>query len=142
MKRYVLLLLLTKDYKKMLLMKRTKKPFADLYNGVGGKIENGETVKDATIRECFEETGIKISSPKLLITCIYPESVNSEQEKEMSVLYDTVDEVEVSENEEGIYEWKDIDFAMDFNNKSIAGLSNIAQFTKEILDIENIKKFY
>ena len=54
MKRYVLLLLFTKDFKKILLMKRNKKPYADLYNGVGGKIEENETVSEATIRECLE----------------------------------------------------------------------------------------
>ena len=30
----------------------------------------------------------------------------------------------------------------NFNNKQIAGLSNLAQFIKEILDIEGIAKFY
>lgn len=142
MKRYILLLLFTKDYKKILLIKRNKKPYANLYNGIGGKIENNESVVDATIRECFEETGIKISNPKLLVTCIYPQSINSVEEKEMAVLYDFANEVDVPENYEGIYEWKNIEFALDFNNKQIAGLSNLSQFIKEILDIEGIVKFY
>lgn len=142
MKKYVLLLLFAKDYKKVLLIKRKKKPFADLYNGIGGKIEQNESIKEATIRECIEETNIKIENPKLLITAIYPKSVNADEEKEMSVLYDTVDEVEVKENYEGTFEWKPIEFALDFYNKQIAGLSNLAQFIKEILDIENIEKFY
>lgn len=142
MKRYVLLLLFTKDFKKVLLIKRNKKPFANLYNGIGGKIELGETVKEATIRECMEEAKIQIKSPKLLMTCIYPKSINAEEEKEMAVLYDIVDEVNVEENDEGTFEWKDINFALDFNNKQIAGLSNLAQFIKEILDIEGVVKFY
>ena len=142
MKRYVLLLLFTKDFKKVLLIKRKKKPFANLYNGIGGKIEPNETVIDATIRECMEEVEIKIQDPKLLITSIYPKSINSVDEKEMSVLYDVVDEVDIKENDEGSFEWKDINFALDFNNKQIAGLSNLAQFIKEILDIEGIQKFY
>lgn len=142
MKRYVLLLLFTKDFKKILLMKRNKKPYAGLYNGVGGKIEENETVSKATIRECLEETNIQISQPKLLVTCTYPKSINSDEDKEMAVLYDCVDEVEVNENYEGTFEWKNIDFALDFENKQIAGLSNLAQFVKEILDIEEIRKFY
>ena len=133
MKKYVLLLLFTKDYKKVLLIKRKKKPFADLYNGIGGKIEQNESI---------EETNIRIENPKLLITSIYPKSVNADEEKEMSVLYDTVNEVDVKENYEGTFEWKPIEFALDFYNKQIAGLSNLAQFIKEILDIEGIKKFY
>lgn len=141
MKRYVLLLLFTKDSKKILLMKRNKKPYADLYNGVGGKIEENETVSEATIRECLEETNIQISQPKLLVTCTYPKSINSDEDKEMA-LYDCVDEIEVNENYEGSFECKNIDFALDFKNKQIAGLSNLAQFVKEILDIEEIRKFY
>ena len=139
MKKYVLLLLFTKDFSKILLIKRKKKPFANLYNGIGGKIEENETIQEATIRECMEETKIVINNPKLLVTCKYPKSINSEEEKEMHVLYDCT---EVKETYEGTFEWKNIEFAQDFNNKEIAGLSNLAQFIKEILDIEGIKKFY
>lgn len=142
LKKYVLLLLFTKDFNKVLLIKRKKKPFANLYNGIGGKIEENETIQEATIRECMEETNIVINNPKLLVTCRYPKSINSEDEKEMHVLYDFAEEREVKETYEGTFEWKNIEFAQDFNNKEIAGLSNLAQFIKEILDIENIKKFY
>ena len=142
MKKYVLLLLFTKDVQKVLLIKRKKKTNMGLYNGIGEKIEKDETVQEATIRECFEESKIKITNPRLLVTCIYPKSINSEEEKELYVLYDFVEEVNVEETYEGNFEWKSIDFALDFNNKEIAGLSNLAQFIKEILDIEGIKKFY
>ena len=60
----------------------------------------------------------------------------------LSVLYDFIDEVTVKQNYEGIYEWKDIKFALDFNNKKLAGLANISQFINEIFDIEDIQKFY
>ena len=96
MKKYVLLLLFTKDFNKILLIKRKKKPFTNLYNGIGGKIEENETVKEATIRECMEETKIEIRNPKLLVTCIYPKSINSEDEKEMHVLYEVVEEKEAT----------------------------------------------
>lgn len=142
MKRYVLLLLFTRDFKNLLLIKRNKEPYANLYNGIGGKIENNETVIEATIRECKEETNIHISEPKLLVTCTYPKSINSDIDKEMAVLYDVVDQVDVKETYEGSFEWKEIAFALDFNNRQIAGLSNLAQFIKEILDIEGIEKFY
>jgi 8-oxo-dGTP pyrophosphatase MutT (NUDIX family) len=43
------------------------------YNGVGGKVEEGETIKDAAIRETKEEVGVDVQdlSPCAEITFIY-----------------------------------------------------------------------
>jgi mutator protein MutT len=51
------LLLLLKDDRILLAMK--KRGFgAGRYNGVGGKIEPGETIEQALVRECQEEIGV------------------------------------------------------------------------------------
>ena len=142
MKKFVVIFLFTKDYKKVLMVKRNKLPYKNCWNGIGGKIEEGENKIQATIRECYEETKIKLSKPKLLMTCMYPETNEMNKGTELNILYDFVDEVTVESNDEGIYEWKDIEFALDFNNKKLAGLANISQFIKEIFDLEKIKKFY
>lgn len=142
MKKFVVIFLFTKDYKKVLMVKRNKPPYKNCWNGIGGKIEKNETEIQATIRECYEETEIKLDNPKLFITYIYPETNQMNKGTNLSVLYDFIDEVPVKSNYEGIYEWKDINFALDFNNKELAGLANISQFIKEIFDIEGIKKFY
>lgn len=142
MKKYVVVFLFTKDYKKVLMVKRNKPPYKDCWNGIGGKIEENETEVQATIRECYEETKIKLSNPKLFITYIYPETNQMNKGTNLSVLYDFIDEVPVKSNYEGIYEWKDINFALDFSNKELAGFANISQFVKEIFDIEGIEKFY
>lgn len=142
MKKFVVIFLFTKDYKKVLMVKRNKPPYKDCWNGIGGKIEENETEIQATKRECYEETEIKLDNPKLFITYIYPETNQMNKGTNLSVLYDFIDEVPVKSNYEGIYEWKDINFALDFNNKELAGLANISQFIKEIFDIEGIKKFY
>lgn len=141
-KNYVVILLFTKDYEKVLLVKRNKPPYENLWNGIGGKIELDETPLEAAIRECSEETGIIIKSPKLLVTYVYPYSNPVNSGTHLSVIYDFIDEVEVEDNYEGHYEWKDVNFALDFNSKEIAGCSNLAQMIKEIYDIEDIKKFY
>ena len=142
MKKFVVIFLFTKDYKKVLMVKRNKPPYKNCWNGIGGKIEENETEIQATIRECYEETEIKLDNPKLFITYIYPETNQMNKGTNLSVLYDFIDEVQVKSNYEGIYEWKDINFALDCNNKELAGLANISQFIKEIFDIEGIKKFY
>lgn len=141
-KNYVVILLFSKDTKKLLLVKRNKKPYPNLWNGIGGKIEVGETPIEAAIRECKEETGLTMISPKLLVTYVYPESNPVNSNTHLSVIYDFIDIEEVEDNYEGHYEWKDVEFALDFNNKEIAGCSNLAQMIKEIYDIEDIKKFY
>lgn len=142
MKQYVLILLFTNDHKKVLLMKRKKDPYKNCWNGIGGKIEENETEIEAAIRECKEETGIILENPKLLVTYKYPETSIINTNTTLNVLYDFTDETKIEENYEGTYEWKDIEFAMDFNNKQMAGLANVSQFIKEIYDIENIIKFY
>ena len=141
-KNYVVILLFSKDTKKLLLVKRNKKPYSNMWNGIGGKIEVDETEIEAAIRECKEETGLTMISPKLLVTYVYPESNPVNSNTHLSVIYDFIDIEEVEDNYEGHYEWKDVEFALDFNNKEIAGCSNLAQMIKEIYDIENIKKFY
>lgn len=141
-KSFVVILLFTKNYEQVLLVKRNKNPYINCWNGIGGKIEENETPIEAAIRECKEETGIIISKPKLLVTYVYPKENALNSNTRLNVLYDFVDKLEVTDNLEGHYEWKNVEFVMDSNNKEIAGLSNLNQFVKEIFDLENIKKFY
>lgn len=141
-KNYVVIMLFNKECNKILLVKRNKKPYKNCWNGIGGKIEEDETPLDAAKRECMEETNILLSNPRLLVTYVYPEINIMNSNTKLNVIYDFVEEINVVDNEEGHYEWKDIDFVMDIYNKEIAGLSNLNQFVKEILDLENIKKFY
>jgi len=49
---------------KFLLLKRLKDPHIGKYSPVGGKIDPYENPSDTTIRETYEETGIKINNPK------------------------------------------------------------------------------
>jgi 8-oxo-dGTP diphosphatase len=142
MKKYVVILIFTKDFKKILLVKRNKKPYINCWNGIGGKIEPEETVFEAAIRECKEETRIDITNPKLLVTYVYPESNSINSDITLNILYAFSDVVEIESNYEGTYEWKPIGFAMNFNSKEIAGYSNLAQIIKEILVNEGVNSFY
>lgn len=42
-----------------------KKTWPNLYNGIGGHIEQGEDVLSAAKREFLEETGLKLNNPQL-----------------------------------------------------------------------------
>lgn len=142
MKKYVVILLFNEKKDKVLLVKRNKKPYANLWNGIGGKVEGEETPIQTAIRECKEETTLDMLNPKLYMTCVYPETNKENPGTVLNVVYDFIPEQSVEDNYEGHYEWKDVNFALDFNNKEIAGYSNLAQFIKEIYNVEGIKKFY
>lgn len=141
-KNYVLVMLFSQKQDKVLLVKRNKMPYVHCWNGVGGKIEAGETVLEAAKRECLEETRIALPNPRLLVTYVYPETNVANRGSTLNVVYDFVEEVPVADNAEGHYEWKDIEFALDPFSQEIAGLSNLSQFIKEIYDLEGIRKFY
>ncbi|MFD6210582.1 NUDIX domain-containing protein [Peribacillus sp. NPDC060253] len=46
----------------ILMLNREKPPIMGVWNGVGGKIEKGETPDEGALREVFEETGIKVAN--------------------------------------------------------------------------------
>ncbi len=142
MKKYVVIFLFNKEKNKILLMTRKKPPYINCNNGIGGKIEENETVIDACIRECYEEIGVRLTNPVHHVTHTYPETAKTNAGTQLNVLYDFIDEIDIPENYEGEYNWYDIDFALDFNNKKLAGYANIALLVREILINEGIIEFY
>lgn len=62
--KQVTLLFLRKDNQILLAMK--KRGFGvGMWNGVGGKVDAGETIEQAAIRECYEEIGVMPHDLKL-----------------------------------------------------------------------------
>ena len=57
---YVVGFLFSDDRRWVTLIRKNRPDWqAGKYNGVGGKVERGEAVQDAMVREFFEETGVK-----------------------------------------------------------------------------------
>ncbi|MDR2183450.1 MAG: 8-oxo-dGTP diphosphatase, partial [Clostridiales bacterium] len=60
---------------KYLMLHRVKKTddiHKDLWVGLGGKFEAGESPEDCVVREVFEESGLKITSPVLRGVLTFP----------------------------------------------------------------------
>ena len=66
MKKLNVILVYDKDENKILMCKRTKEPYKDKYNMVGGKVEENENELEAAYRELYEETGISRQDIKLI----------------------------------------------------------------------------
>ncbi|MDM5299541.1 8-oxo-dGTP diphosphatase [Bacillus pumilus] len=88
-----------------------QKPRRGWWVAPGGKMENGESVKDSVIREYREETGIYILNPQLkgVFTFIIKEGDQVVQEWMMfTFMADSFTGKNVSESEEGILKWHDV----------------------------------
>lgn len=93
---------------KYLMMHRVKKKNdlnQDKWVGVGGKFLEGESPEDCLIRECYEETGLTLTSYKY---CGIVTFVSDKWENEYMHLFLGFDyEGEIKECDEGILEWID-----------------------------------
>lgn len=92
-----------KSGNKLLLLKRIKEPNKDKYTPVGGKIDPYENPVDTTIRETFEETGIKISNPKYCGVMV--ESSPGKYNWICFVYLSEIEYVDPPECNEGTLEW-------------------------------------
>ncbi len=72
----------------------------------GGHVEAGESFTDAVIREVFEETGLKISSPRL---CGIKDWTNDDGSRYMVLLYKTDKfEGDLKSSDEGEVFWAEL----------------------------------
>ena len=59
-------------------IKKENDMHAGKWNGLGGKLEPGETPEECVIREVREESGLEISKPQLKGVITFPEFSNNE----------------------------------------------------------------
>jgi len=102
------LCLLRKDNEILLAMK--KRGFGEgKYNGVGGKLEKGETPEDAMIRECNEEVGVIPTEYEKVGYIYFDEYFKGNKEQVAFHLYiATKWQGEITESDEMKPEWFDI----------------------------------
>lgn len=134
MKKYVLGMVFDPSFEHLLLMKRKKNPYNGLLNGIGGKIDEGETPLESIQREFKEETEFEsYNRLELMFTMQF-------ENEEMHVYFIEVDKqvIKVKENHEGIYDWYEVnDSFFDCLNEELAGGGNLPYFIKFCIDTYN-----
>lgn len=134
MQGYNLIAVFDMENSRVLLCKRKKNPYKDLYNFVGGKIEPGEEHLSAAYRELFEETTISEQDIKLVHIMDYTYYFEPcFIEVYAGVLRHSVSVV----GEENELEW----FSIDTNfgdNRVFAGNGNVAHIIKLSLESLNL----
>ncbi|HCC08210.1 MAG TPA: hypothetical protein DEP72_08665 [Clostridiales bacterium] len=142
MKEYVLAIIFDSEFKNVVMIKRNREPFMDMYNGVGGKIENGEKTEVAMIREIKEETRIVNDDIEKLEFMMKTEFTD---QPSLNIFYaklkDNYIKSEFQDISEGTISWVNIELGnlLDANNEKLAGDGNVSYFIKYVLNREGIK---
>lgn len=104
---------------KILVINRNKPPFVGMWNAVGGKVKEGESIEECAIREIKEESGVTVESAEVfsVFTWNYDDETGYAT---LSVLPDDYDETAFpKETEEGVVTFKDIDWIVSPENYGV-----------------------
>lgn len=127
MKRMNMIVVFDKDLNNVLLCKRTKEPYMGMYNLVGGKLENNNSLEEA-YRELLEETNISSLDIELIH---FMNFTYVKWGKELEVYYGILKgDVKLIE-EVNKLEWISIDDNF-FDLNKYAGEGNIGHIIEEI----------
>lgn len=125
---------------KYLMLNRRKSPNMGMWNGLGGKIEEGEDKFDSVKREIREESGLDIERVS------YHGEVHWDTPDFKGGLYVFTAKIEKEIKvetpivmDEGILHWQDKDWVLDDRNNGV--VSNIPIFMKKILEKKKKLKF-
>lgn len=128
MKKYNVIVVFNKDLTKTLMCKRTKEPYKNMYNLVGGKIEKENDGLSEAYRELYEETNIS----KEDITLKHFMNIEYVVFNKVLEVYYGILNKEVNLIEEvNKLEWVSIDDNF-FDMKKYAGEGNIGHIIEEI----------
>ena len=113
------------------MINRNKPPFMGMWNAVGGHIEKDETPEQCAVREIYEESGIKVSSAKVISVFTW----NYDDEIGYATLSELQDDIDSSfsfplSTAEGIVDFKDIDWVL--NEKNYGVIEDLRVFLSDI----------
>lgn len=135
MKKYNVIVIFDKDFRKTLMCKRTKEPYKGMYNLVGGKIEKENDWLNEAYRELQEETNISRED----ISLIY--FMNMEYivfDKMIEVYYGILNNAVDLVEEVNKLEWVDVNDNF-FDMSRYAGEGNVGHIIEEIKISLNIR---
>ncbi len=132
----------------ILLIKRIKEPNADMWNGLGGKIEPGEMPYESVKREMLEEAELDIElNAKPEYHGIVSWSYLPDADFKMGMHLFTVNlknKLTLAKDnqmtDEGLLGWHKLDWACDKNNSLI--VSNIPLFLTHALNTDGVHNYH
>nr|WP_263323508.1 8-oxo-dGTP diphosphatase [Neobacillus sp. Marseille-Q6967] len=110
----------------VLMLLREKEPNKGKWNGVGGKIDPYETPLESCKREVWEETGLNIRNP------VFRGIIALDGIESIYVYVCDEFEGEILASNEGILEWKSLNWILTSNE----AVENIPLFIEEVLDLQ------
>lgn len=124
---------------KILMLHRSRPPNQFLWNGVGGKIERGESIEESVRREVLEETGLDIQDAletRFVGVVSWTGARDPSNENRGMYAYvvefpETAVTIGSRETDEGRLEWKPIHWMLDHSNTAIT--ENIPYFLPHML---------
>ena len=128
MRKLNLIVVFNNDLEKVLFCIRAKEPYKELYNFVGGKVEDNETNDEAAYRELFEETGISHNDIEL---DHFMDLNYFKYENNLQVYYGILKHRVNLIEEKNKLEWLTINDEL-LNNSKFAGNYNIPHIIRQI----------
>src|SRR5258708_896512 len=115
------------DNNNVLMLYRNKAPNKNLWNGIGGKIEPNENPEESIIREVKEEAGIDLKNTNALrFAGIVTWENTKRTETHTQGMYTYIAQCPIQstnwnkkEINEGILEWKPLDWVLNKNNQTV-----------------------
>lgn len=137
MKKYTCIAIIDENKNNILFCKRSKPPFAGLWNFVGGKIEKNESALTNAYRELFEETGISKKDVKLFKLMEFMYNIS---EAKIYVYYGFLKHNVKLVEEFQELKWLDIQKNNFHDKNKFAGNGNIGVMIDELMLIKDFKK--
>ncbi|MGN1000717.1 MAG: NUDIX hydrolase [Bacilli bacterium] len=135
MKKMNIIVVFDKNFENALMCKRTKDPYAGMYNLVGGKIEKENDGLNEAYRELFEETGITKEDVEL---SYFMNISYIKWDKDLEVYYGVLNKDVDLVEEVNKLEWVPINDNF-FDMNKYAGEGNIGHIIEEIkIDLKSI----